>query len=321
MSLLPRQMADLGNRQPFFFQNSLLNYQSTMFTPEQLDAIKAATASCGLFASLISHSQRKQLPIKPFPLSNTHRSSGLSRSCKSSIASKKTTYSLFKRGTRVRLVDGSIQKVEGLRTADFLRAAKSMGTESSLQWVEVNSILKEDFPLNIPRDLVNIRFSLNINGCREAFNSPLASLPPITWDYQCNKEQPFFVQSHGWSSCDPQSTLSRFGLACRSLSVGDYCLVVVPSEIAKLFPSSTQLPPVDFKFSLNPLMFSTKWKDLFSDPPKYVNITLPNELDSVASLPQQPLDLKKEGTKPSPGNVPEYFSAASLAESPFKEAS
>nr|CDS35091.1 hypothetical transcript [Hymenolepis microstoma]CDS35093.1 hypothetical transcript [Hymenolepis microstoma] len=145
MSLLPQQMADLGIRRPFFFPNSILNSQSTMFTPEQLDATKAATAPCGLIASLISHSQKKHLPSMTPPLPNTHRSSSLSTSGKSSIPSKKSLSSFFKRGARVRPVDGSIQKVEGLRIANFIRAIESLGTESNLPWVEVTFILKEDF--------------------------------------------------------------------------------------------------------------------------------------------------------------------------------
>ncbi|VUZ47883.1 unnamed protein product [Hymenolepis diminuta] len=320
MSLLPQQMAELSIRQPVFSQNSPSNPPINMFTPEQLNVIKAATASYGLFASLISHSQKKQLPEILSPLSSTYHSSGFSRSSKSSISSKKTASSLFRRGARVRLADGSVQKVEGLRAADFIRAAESAGTESNLQWVEVDRIQKEDSLLNTQRGLVNIRFSLNINTTREAFSSPLAFKPPITLDYLCNKEQPFFVQSHGWSSCDPQSTHSRLGLACRSLSVGDLCLVVVPSEIAKFIPSPAQMPLVDFKSPLNALLFNGKWKDLFLNPSKRVNISPSNELDSIASVLQQPLDLKKKGTKPSRGNVPEYFSAASLAESPFKDA-
>lgn len=46
--------------------------------------------------------------------------------------------------------------------------------------------------------------------------------------------------------------------------------------------------------------------------------SLPTESIPSASAAQQPLDLKKAGTKRSRGNVPEYFTAASLAESPFK---
>nr|CDS28007.1 ataxin 1 [Hymenolepis microstoma] len=164
-----------------------------MFTQERLNAIKAATASCGLFASLITHSQKKHFPSITPPLPNTHRSSSLSTSSNSSIPSKKSLPSFFKRGTRVRLVNRSIQEVERLRIANFFRAVESLGTESNLQWVE----------------------------------------PSITLDCQCNKEQTFFVQSHGWSSCDPQSTLSRFGLPCRPLSVGDLCLVAILSEIVQ----------------------------------------------------------------------------------------
>lgn len=173
MSLLPQQMAELSIRQPFFSQNSLSNPPINMFTPDQLNVIKAATASYGLFASLISHSQKKQLPEILPPLSNTYHSPGFSRSGRSSIPSKKTASSLFRRGARVRLADGSVQKVEGLRAADFIRAAESTGTESNLQWVEVDRILKEDSH-NTQRGLVNIRFSLNINTTREAFSSPLA---------------------------------------------------------------------------------------------------------------------------------------------------
>ncbi|VDO01682.1 unnamed protein product [Rodentolepis nana] len=238
MSLLSQKMADFGNCYPFFIQNSILNPQSTVFTPEQINAIKAASASCSLFASLISHSGKKQPTSIPLPLPNPYHSSGLSRSGKSTNQPKRSSSSLFKRGARVRLVDGSIQKVEGLRTVDFIRAAKST-----------------DFPLNTPRVLIITLFQ-----------------PPITLNYQCSKEQPFFVQSHGWSSCDPQSTLSRFGLPCRPLSVGDHCLVVVPSEIAKLISSSAQRSLADFMTSPNPFLFNAKLKDMFPNFPNCVNI-------------------------------------------------
>ncbi len=37
-------------------------------------------------------------------------------------------------------------------------------------------------------------------------------------------EHPFFVFGQGWSSCNPERTLQRFGLTCHSLSVGDVCI-------------------------------------------------------------------------------------------------
>lgn len=37
-------------------------------------------------------------------------------------------------------------------------------------------------------------------------------------------EHPFFVFGQGWSSCDPERTMQRFGLRCQRLSVGDVCI-------------------------------------------------------------------------------------------------
>nr|CUU98281.1 hypothetical transcript [Hymenolepis microstoma] len=197
-----------------------------MLTTEQLDAIKAATASCGL-----------------------------SRSRKSSIASKKTTYSLFNRGAQVRLADGSIQKVEGLRTADFLRAAKSIGTESNQQWLKLQLL----WTANATR---NSLFSC----------SSMVGLPVIH-----------------------KAHLPFYGLPCLSLSVGDHYLVVVPVEIAKLIPSSAQLPLVDFKSFFHPLLFSAKWKDMFSDPPKYVSKRILSPVNHVMIMGMDTVDRQFHG--------------------------
>lgn len=37
-------------------------------------------------------------------------------------------------------------------------------------------------------------------------------------------EHPFFVFGQGWSSCSPERTLQRYGLACQRLTVGDVCI-------------------------------------------------------------------------------------------------
>lgn len=37
-------------------------------------------------------------------------------------------------------------------------------------------------------------------------------------------EHPFFVFGQGWSACEPERTLQRFGLRCQRLSVGDVCI-------------------------------------------------------------------------------------------------
>jgi hypothetical protein len=44
-------------------------------------------------------------------------------------------------------------------------------------------------------------------------------------------EHPFFVFNQGWSSCDPERTLLRYGLECHKLSVGDMCISLTHKEV------------------------------------------------------------------------------------------
>lgn len=44
-------------------------------------------------------------------------------------------------------------------------------------------------------------------------------------------EHPFFVFNQGWSSCDPQRTLQRYGLNCHKLSVNDVCISLTHKEV------------------------------------------------------------------------------------------
>lgn len=37
-------------------------------------------------------------------------------------------------------------------------------------------------------------------------------------------EYPFFIYEQGWASCKPNMTLSRYGLPCRQLKIGDICI-------------------------------------------------------------------------------------------------
>ena len=49
---------------------------------------------------------------------------------------------------------------------------------------------------------------------------------------EASVEHPFFVFHQGWSSCDPQRTLQRYGLDCHKLSVGDRCISLTHKEVA-----------------------------------------------------------------------------------------
>ena len=44
-------------------------------------------------------------------------------------------------------------------------------------------------------------------------------------------EHPFFVFGQGWSSCQPERTLQRYGLSCQKLSVGDVCISLTHKDL------------------------------------------------------------------------------------------
>lgn len=37
-------------------------------------------------------------------------------------------------------------------------------------------------------------------------------------------DHPFFIYEQGWASCKPDITLSRYGLQCQQLKIGDVCV-------------------------------------------------------------------------------------------------
>ncbi|KAL5107346.1 hypothetical protein TcWFU_001418 [Taenia crassiceps] len=132
----------------------------------------------------------------------------------------------------------------------------------------------------------------------------------ITFDHVCNRGQPFFVRPHGWSSHDPYLTQTRCGLLCQQLSVGDFCLVIIPSEIAISLSHTPQVESVSGSCTDKaPPLIEQLNEDFWI--PRYAS-----QLSSSISLQQHPLNLKKES-----GAVPTYFTAASLAESPYAKKS
>ena len=50
-------------------------------------------------------------------------------------------------------------------------------------------------------------------------------------------EYPFFIYEQGWASCQPNMTLSRYGLPCRQLKVGDICIFL--SNKLEMIPDKT----------------------------------------------------------------------------------
>ncbi|KAL5964631.1 Ataxin-1 [Taenia solium] len=317
MTLLPYQMPGSGNRLLHRTEDVSHFPANSILTPEQLIMAKALTASCSIFAPLLSQCQkRKSLQSTLSASCHPMHQSGLQRPYRPPSTPKRHSASTFQHSGKVRLPDGSVQKIESISFADFLQTAAPINAESLLQWSRVEQIDMERPLTACHREHIKIRFSLNplrVPLCGKS-NYHLPSV--ITFDHVCNREQPFFVRPHGWSSYDPYLTQTRCGLLCRQLSVGDFCLVIIPSEIAR---SPSHIPQVDSTSSnctgkASPLIGRANEDCWISRSPTFQNCA--SQLSSSAPLPQQPLNLKKGS-----GAVPTYFTAASLAESPFNKKS
>ena len=69
-------------------------------------------------------------------------------------------------------------------------------------------------------------------------------------------EHPFFVYGQGWSSCNPNRSLSRYGLQCHKLKEGDKCisLVKLPKEkLVSIKSSTTHVTKADTSHFEEPL--------------------------------------------------------------------
>ncbi|KAH9280289.1 hypothetical protein ECG_07193 [Echinococcus granulosus] len=114
----------------------------------------------------------------------------------------------------------------------------------------------------------------------------------ITFDHVCNREQPFFVRSHGWFSCDPYLTQTRCGLPCRPLLVGDFCLVIIPSEIARSLSPISQVNSTSSSCIGKAPPLTERMNENFWSSTSPISQNCAFQFNSSASLPQHPLNLK-----------------------------
>lgn len=110
----------------------------------------------------------------------------------------------FTKGSLIMLATGNLKPIEELKTVDFIESAK-VSKELCLETSKIAKI----------QDLPNSAMSL-IEFAVENFESEVLVEKP--------SEYPFFIYEQGWASCKPDMTLSRYGLACRQLKVGDVCI-------------------------------------------------------------------------------------------------
>ncbi|XP_073947029.1 ataxin 1 [Choristoneura fumiferana] len=126
----------------------------------------------------------------------------------------------FCRGALIRLEDGSLRRVEEMRTEDFVMSADRSGELALTQCTLLRLDERGD------------RLALTLTYDRNRSQVELES----------TVEHPFFVYGRGWASCKPERTLARYGLRVQRLQVGDVCVSLVARKHAPAQPAHPAHP-------------------------------------------------------------------------------
>ncbi|KAH9507722.1 hypothetical protein Btru_053538 [Bulinus truncatus] len=117
----------------------------------------------------------------------------------------------FMKGSIIQLADGTLKRVEDLRTEDFVNSAE---ISSDLK-VDSSTVVKIDE--HPDRGTAMLSFSVGEHRVQVTVEATL--------------EHPFFVFNQGWSSCSVSRTLARYGLDCQKLNVGDVCISLTHKDV------------------------------------------------------------------------------------------
>ncbi|KAG6444777.1 ataxin-1 [Manduca sexta] len=128
----------------------------------------------------------------------------------------------FCRGALIRLEDGSLRRVEEMRTEDFVMSADRSGDLALTQC----TLLR----LEERGDKLALTLTYDRNRSKVELESTV--------------EHPFFVYGRGWASCKPERTLAQYGLHVQRLQVGDVCVSLVLRKHAPAAPAAPPAPPV-----------------------------------------------------------------------------
>lgn len=128
----------------------------------------------------------------------------------------------FKRGSTIKLGNGSLKKIEDLSTEDFIQSASCNGKFK----VELSEIvfIKE----KLKKGIIRISFLVGHSHVKVSLDSPV--------------EHPFYVYKKGWCSYSPVSSSRRYGLNCHQLNVNDIVVTLAnrstPNRPSKSLDSS-----------------------------------------------------------------------------------
>ncbi|ELT99948.1 hypothetical protein CAPTEDRAFT_75745, partial [Capitella teleta] len=126
----------------------------------------------------------------------------------------------FMKGSIIQLANGELKRVEELRTDDFVQSADVSGD------LKIDSSTVVRIEENHDKGTAVLGFSVGEQRVQVTVEATL--------------EHPFFVFGQGWSSCNPQQTLHRYGLQCHRLTVGDVCISLTHKDAST--PSSSGAP-------------------------------------------------------------------------------
>ncbi|XP_021343823.1 ataxin-1-like isoform X2 [Mizuhopecten yessoensis] len=118
----------------------------------------------------------------------------------------------FMKGSIIQLANGELKRVEDLQTDDF---GQSADISSDLK-IDSSTVVRMEEKCD--RSTVVLGFVVGEHRVQVTVEATV--------------EHPFFVFGQGWSSCDPDKTLERYGLECHRLSVGDICISLTHKEVA-----------------------------------------------------------------------------------------
>ncbi|XP_068618485.1 ataxin-1 [Battus philenor] len=128
----------------------------------------------------------------------------------------------FYRGAMIRLEDGSLRRVEEMRTEDFVNSASR---SSDLALTKCTLLRLDERGDQLALTLTYDRNRTQVE---------------LDWTV----DRPFFVYGRGWASCKPERTLARYGLRVQRLQVGDVCVSLVARNHAAAVNAGVTSNPV-----------------------------------------------------------------------------
>jgi len=172
-----------------------------------VETIKTVTPSSSFTSTPTQTNAQFSHPLEPTPslpqVTSTHTSRAM-------LPTTTCYPTHFQKGSLIQLANGQMKKVEELETQDFINSAKA-NQDVFLDHSTLISIENEDKSEQITLTFIVGKDKIEVK----------VTAPP---------EHPFFVYGRSWSSLSPEASMTRYGLECHQLSIGDVCISLTQSQ-------------------------------------------------------------------------------------------